>query len=862
MMDNIAATVDRLWSALKKQGGAKEANKVLDGLNYPQVSSVLPYRFYDAESGLYVNKGSIGFMLEAQPLIGANEHIVQVLDDLIKSKLPRQVPISFHLVSTKVIGHQIDNGIADFSWQGKHADRFNRITRAFYHHAAKAQFNSPTNLPLTLRDYRVYISYCMKSKKLDKTAITELSHLLKVIRASLDSAKIATVSVEQSAFVNIISQMANHRPDQLMPAHKSIGRYDELNYQCIDRSTSLEVTPDFLRLTLDAPGGKKTKTRIMNFMLEENPDLFMLWQGGDNISNLLSPDLSVASPFVLTMTLEAEDQVQAQNEATRKFFDLDKKANSPYGKVFPAVGKQAKEWGALRERLNGNSSCLVRYYFNLTAFCPDNADAALVCEQQIINTFKKNGLQLCSPVFMQMRNYLAMFPFCAGEGLWDDLKASGATRRCESTQAVNLLPIVADNRLCRSGLLAPSYRNQLAFLDIFDTGLGNTNYNMAVSGTSGAGKTGLVQPILRSVLDSGGNVWVFDMGDGYKSFCENVGGVYLDGQSLKFNPFANITNIHAAGERIRDQLAVLASPNGNLDEVHEDLLLRGVLNAWQQKQQAARIDDVVAFLEVERSNSRYANSATITARMDEIVELLGKYCSDGIYGAYFNSDTPSLTDDARMVVLELGGLQDKPALLAAVMFSLIIYIEDKMYRSSRSQKKVCCIDEGWKLLNFKNEKVGSFIETGYRTVRRHFGSFITISQNIKDFDADEASAAAKAAWGNSAYKVVLKQDTSEFKIYNQNRPNQFSEHERLVISRFGDAKDQWFSSFMLRINDISSFHRLFVDPLSRAMFSSNGKDFEFLQSRRREGVDIHDAVYELACLRYPDEMEALETWNH
>ncbi|ELY2004159.1 type IV secretion system protein TraC, partial [Aeromonas salmonicida] len=166
------------------------------------------------------------------------------------------------------------------------------------------------------------------------------------------------------------------------------------------------------------------------------------------------------------------------------------------------------------------------------------------------------------------------------------------------------------------------------------------------------------------------------------------------------------------------------------------------------------------------------------------------------------------------------------------------------------------------LLNFKNDKVGSFIETGYRTVRRHTGSFITISQNIKDFDADDASSAAKAAWGNSAFKVVLKQDASEFKIYNQNRPNQFSELERLAISRFGDAKDQWFSSFMLRINDTSSFHRLFVDPLSRAMFSSNGKDFEFLQQRRAEGVDIHDAVYELALLRFPDEMEALASWHH
>ena len=66
----------------------------------------------------------------------------------------------------------------------------------------------------------------------------------------------------------------------------------------------------------------------------------------------------------------------------------------------------------------------------------------------------------------------------------------------------------------------------------------------------------------------------------------------------------------------------------------------------------------------------------------------------------------------------------------------------------------------------------------------------------------------------------------------------------------------------IRINDNSSFHRLFVDPLSRAMFSSNGRDFEFLQARREAGGDIHDAIYELALRNFPDEMKELEAWTH
>ncbi len=105
--------------------------------------------------------------------------------------------------------------------------------------------------------------------------------------------------------------------------------------------------------------------------------------------------------------------------------------------------------------------------------------------------------------------------------------------------------------------------------------MNNTNYNMAVCGTSGAGKTGLIQPLIRSVLDSGALPWCSDMGMA-TSPGENMGGVYLDGETLRFNPFANITDIDQSAERVRDQLSVMASPNGNLDEVHEGLLLQAV----------------------------------------------------------------------------------------------------------------------------------------------------------------------------------------------------------------------------------------------------------------------------------------------
>lgn len=528
--------------------------------------------------------------------------------------------------------------------------------------------------------------------------------------------------MDAQAFIDIVGEMINHNPDSLYPKRRQLDPYSDLNYQCVEDSFDLKVRADYLTLGL-RENGRNSTARILNFHLARNPEIAFLWNVADNYSNLLNPELSISCPFILTLTLVVEDQVKTHSEANLKYMDLEKKSKTSYAKWFPSVEKEAKEWGELRQRLGSGQSSVVSYFLNITAFCKDNNETALEVEQDILNSFRKNGFELISPRFNHMRNFLTCLPFMAGKGLFKQLKEAGVVQRAESFNVANLMPLVADNPLTPAGLLAPTYRNQLAFIDIFFRGMNNTNYNMAVCGTSGAGKTGLIQPLIRSVLDSGGFAVVFDMGDGYKSLCENMGGVYLDGETLRFNPFANITDIDQSAERVRDQLSVMASPNGNLDEVHEGLLLQAVRASWLAKENRARIDDVVDFLKNASDSEQYVESPTIRSRLDEMIVLLDQYTANGTYGQYFNSDEPSLRDDAKMVVLELGGLEDRPSLLVAVMFSLIIYIENRMYRTPRNLKKLNVIDEGWRLLDFKNHKVGEFIEKGYRTARRHTGAY-------------------------------------------------------------------------------------------------------------------------------------------
>lgn len=863
------ALLKNLFTGWREPDGNKRAEEVLEDMDYPSFCSLLPYRHYDAESGLFINKSTIGFALECTPLIGANDKIVDNLDYFLRNKMPRKVPLTFLLLGSKCVSGMLDYGLQDFGWTGELGGAFNQITRAFYERGALQGLANKLDLPLALRNYRLFVFYAEPHKKADAASLQQVNQTLSVVEQSLSAASLFSERMDDKGIIQMVNEISNFRHDQIALPRRELDPFEALNDQCADRSLTLEITPDAIHQTLQIDKGKKSKTRILNYMLEKNPTKFALWQTGDNLSNLLDPAATITCPFAITLTVAVEDLVKNQNEANRKFTTNNSRANSKYVNWVPGVKRAAKEWGELREGLSTNQIALARFSYGVTLFSEDNDDKALQAEMALMNTFSTNKLTLCSPSFMQLRNYLALFPFMMQEGLWGDMVRSGGTMRAKSFNVANLLPVVADNRICRSGLPIPSYRHQLSFLDIFDqdSGLGNDNYNMAVCGTSGGGKSFLIQAIIRQILDSGGWAYVLDMGDSYKGLCKNLDGVYVDARDLKFNPFAGVVNIQEAAESIRDLLLVLANPSGDMDDTSKSILLNAVQDVWEGKAPSGRhgnavlIDDVSAYLQAQIEGAYFDPQSSVRNKMQEIVVSLQKYTTKGIYGHYFNSDKPALNEQVRFTVLEMGGLQNKPDLLAAVMFSMMIFIEQRMYLSPRDVKKVAIIDEGWKLLDNKSSFVGDFIEGGYRTARKYFGAYITISQGIEDFDGDKASSAAKAAWSNSSFKIILRQNMEAFRKYNQRNPDQFNVMERSIIEGFPSAKDAHFSAFMLRIAGHASYHRLIIDPISRALFSTDGKDFQFREAKMEEGLSQHAALLALAKEKFPQEMEVLSQWQ-
>ncbi|MFS7535935.1 hypothetical protein ACJ8BZ_28415 [Klebsiella pneumoniae] len=51
------------------------------------------------------------------------------------------------------------------------------------------------------------------------------------------------------------------------------------------------------------------------------------------------------------------------------------------------------------------------YFFNITTYTADNAEASLATGQQVLNSYRKGGFQLIPARYHHLRNFLAMMPF-------------------------------------------------------------------------------------------------------------------------------------------------------------------------------------------------------------------------------------------------------------------------------------------------------------------------------------------------------------------------------------------------------------------------------------------------------------------
>ncbi|XQL45650.1 TraC family protein (plasmid) [Escherichia coli] len=78
-------------------------------------------RDYNQESGLFMNDAPPRWALcwKPSPSMGRMSPIVEALDHMLRTKLPRGIPLCIHLMSSQLVGDRIDSGLREFSGSGE-----------------------------------------------------------------------------------------------------------------------------------------------------------------------------------------------------------------------------------------------------------------------------------------------------------------------------------------------------------------------------------------------------------------------------------------------------------------------------------------------------------------------------------------------------------------------------------------------------------------------------------------------------------------------------------------------------------------------------------------------------------------------
>lgn len=794
------------------------SKKMRNAFEQHSLSSILHYETFNPETDLFINKKSIGFILEASLLTGASEETVNILASILTDTLPPESDLQFLLWASDKIGDVLDDfenaraGQSEiFTWLAKKRTDFLK---------QGTQSSLSKHGLYLIRDFRLFLVISRHLKNADEDS-AELINLRDDIQSALKSVNIYSQSLRVEGFISLMSDLINPSTN-VHSAKQCWNEYDLLSHQITDSECHLEVTPNSL-LIQNVSENKTWDVRC--FTVKDFPKNMTQWKMTESIGQMFNNSLQLPCPVLVSLNVHILDSGKMASKTEMSFINKNSKAKSPLARFIPNIIREQQDWEFVRDRLNDGDK-LVKISYQVIMY--SNAKEAIQNERKIKDLYNANGWKLRKEIFVQLQSWLAALPMSMSEGMYQDLGLLGRLRTITAFNAVNIAPLQGEWKgTATPSLILPGRRGQISTWNPFDGTEGN--YNIAIAAKSGSGKSVFVQEYIVAILGSGGRVWTIDVGRSYEKTCKILGGEFINFSStnpININMFTHIKDFeNEALPMLKPLLSAMARPNDRVTREEENFIEQAIKEAWLAKGNKATITTLVDWLK-EQPHPVCQN----------LVLLLYPYTKDGMYGKYFEGDC-SINLNNQFVVLELQELKTKKDLQKIVLLVVMYQISQAMYLGDRSQIKSCVIDEAWDLLGGDNNGASEFIETGYRTARRFRGNFVTITQSINDY---YKNATSLAALENSEYNIILAQNPEALnKLKEDKRLEMDGYTERIYKSlKMGDS----YSECVIKGPAGISVHRILLDPYARILYSSKGEEFEAVNKLCAMGLDIKDAV--------------------
>ena len=384
-------------------------------------------------------------------------------------------------------------------------------------------------------------------------------------------------------------------------------------------------------------------------------------------------------------------------------------------------------------------------------------------------------VQPCS--FCQEQAFLSSLPLVSLEhSLFERSKRNVLTLGAASCYPFTSYEMCDDNGIL---LGVNKHNNSLIIVDIFDSRV-YKNANIAILGTSGAGKSFSMQLMATRMRRKGIQVFIVAplKGHEFHRACSNIGGEFI-----QISPASqNCINVMAIRKVDRSVDEMLDGPGveksllaAKIQRLH---IFFSLLIPDMNHEERQLLDDALirtyAQLGITHDNSTlddpdHPGQYRTMPVLGDLYEVL-KESSDTkrlaniinrlVNGSArtFNQQT-NVSLDNKYTVLDISELTGD--LLTVGMFVALDFVWDKA-KENRTEEKAIFIDECWQLIGANSNRLAAeFVLEIFKIIRGYGGSAICATQDINDFFALEDGKYGKGIINNAKTKILLNLEEEE-----------------------------------------------------------------------------------------------------
>ncbi len=451
------------------------------------------------------------------------------------------------------------------------------------------------------------------------------------------------------------------------------------------------------------------------------------------------------------------------------------KETSDTNSDFDDLDGQIRSGYFLKDGLSNNEDF---YYMNIlitiTADSPEDLEWR---EREMRKLLISQDLNVTACSFYEEQAFLSALPVAGiDKPLYERSKRNVLTNGAASCYPFTAYELSDDNGIL---LGVNKYNNSLVIVDIFNSAV-YKNANIAIMGTSGAGKTFTMQLMALRMRRKGTQVFIIAPLKGHEFLraCRNTGGEFiqispasrncinvmeirrtdktvdelLDGAPIEKSELAAkiqqlhiffsllIPDMNHEEKQLLDEALVKTYNNKGI--THDNVSLTDPDNPGQYRQMPI-LGDLHDIL----------SAASQTRRLANILNRL-------VHGSAstFNQQT-NVRLDNRYTVLDISELSGD--LLPVGMFVALDYVWDKA-KENRTVEKAIFIDECWQLIGSTGNRIAAeFVLEIFKIIRGYGGSAICATQDLNDFFALEDGKYGKGIINVCKTKIILNLEDEE-----------------------------------------------------------------------------------------------------